>query len=57
MSDHQSGNKHRHDIGHPDHGAASTEMTTKGIQFALGASIVGTFALIVYLAIVSAGSV
>ncbi|MBT8495448.1 MAG: hypothetical protein KJO07_20535 [Deltaproteobacteria bacterium] len=54
MSEH-SGNKHRHDIGHPDHGAEATEQVTRGIQFALGVAIVGTIGLIVYLAAVSVG--
>ena len=55
MSETESGNKHRHDIGHPDHGAKSTELVTRGIQFALGAAIVGTVALVIYLAAVSVG--
>ncbi len=41
--------KHRHDIGHPDHGPSSTELTTKGIQLALALTILGTVALLVYI--------
>ena len=51
----ESGNKHRHDIGHPDHGAVATEQVTRGIQFALGMAIAGTLALVIYLAALSAG--
>ena len=50
MSDTNPGElKHRHDVGHPDHGARATELVTRGIQFALGASILGTLALLIYL--------
>ena len=41
--------KHRHDIGEPDHGPTSTEVTTKGIQLALGVGIFGTIVVLVYL--------
>jgi len=48
--------KHRHDIGHPEHGARSTELVTRGIQLALGAAILGTLALILYLVVARGGA-
>jgi hypothetical protein len=40
--------KHRHDLGHEDHGAKLAEGTTRGIQILLGLWIALTFALVVY---------
>lgn len=40
--------KHRHDVGDPDHGAASTEPMTRAIQFVLGGAILGTAVLLVW---------
>lgn len=45
---HDSSLKHRHDVGEPDHGPTSTELTTRGIQLALGVGIFGTLALLIY---------
>lgn len=46
--------KHRHDLGHEDHGAVIAEGTTKGIQALLGFWILLTFVLIGW-ALVQAG--
>ena len=40
--------KHRHDLGHEDHGAVVTTGTTKAIQMMLGLWIALTLALVVY---------
>ena len=40
--------KHRHDIGHPDHGATTTAPITRAVQGVLSACIVLTLALVVY---------
>ena len=40
--------KHRHDLGHEDHGAVVTTGTTKAIQALLGLWIALTLALVVY---------
>jgi hypothetical protein len=40
--------KHRHDLGHEDHGPVVTAGTTKAIQMLLGLWIVLTLALVVY---------
>jgi hypothetical protein len=40
--------KHRHDLGHEDHGAVTAEGTTKTIQVLLGLWIVLTLVLVVY---------
>jgi hypothetical protein len=40
--------KHRHDLGHEDHGPVVTTGTTKAIQMLLGLWIVLTLALVVY---------
>jgi hypothetical protein len=40
--------KHRHDLGHEDHGPIVTSGTTKAIQAMLGLWIVLTLALVVY---------
>jgi hypothetical protein len=40
--------KHRHDLGHEDHGAKLAETTTRGIQILLGLWIALTLCLIVY---------
>ena len=41
--------KHRHDLGHEDHGPKIAEKTTRGIQTILGLWIALTMALIVYV--------
>jgi len=40
--------KHRHDLGHEDHGAKLAENTTRGIQILLGLWIALTLVLVVY---------
>ena len=40
--------KHRHDLGHEDHGPVVTVGTTKAIQMMLGLWIVLTLVLVVY---------
>jgi len=40
--------KHRHDLGHEDHGAIVTVGTTRAIQVMLGLWIALTLALVVY---------
>jgi len=40
--------KHRHDLGHEDHGPIVTTGTTKAIQAMLGLWIALTLALVVY---------
>lgn len=40
--------KHRHDLGHEDHGAKLAEGTTRGIQILLGVWIALSFGLVVY---------
>lgn len=46
--------KHRHDIGHPDHGPRQTAAITKNIQIVLGAAIIATAVLTIY-ALLAAG--
>lgn len=41
--------KHRHDLGHEDHGAKLAAGTTKAIQALLGLWIALTLALVVYV--------
>jgi hypothetical protein len=41
--------KHRHDLGHEDHGPKVAAGTTKTIQMLLGMWIALTFALVVYV--------
>jgi hypothetical protein len=41
--------KHRHDLGHEDHGPKVAAGTTKAIQLLLGMWIALTFALVVYV--------
>jgi hypothetical protein len=41
--------KHRHDLGHEDHGPKVAAGTTKTIQVLLGMWIALTFALVVYV--------
>lgn len=49
VSDSQEGlRKHRHDLGHEDHGAKLAEGTTRGIQMLLGLWIALTLGLVVY---------
>jgi len=38
--------KHRHDVGHPDHSAEVTEPFTRAIQGVLAACILSTIALV-----------
>jgi hypothetical protein len=40
--------KHRHDLGHEDHGAKLAQGTTRGIQILLGLWIALTFCLFAY---------
>ena len=40
--------KHRHDLGHEDHGAVVTNGVTRAIQMMLGLWIALTVALVVY---------
>ena len=40
--------KHRHDLGHEDHGPKVAERTTRGIQILLGLWIALTLCLVVY---------
>lgn len=40
--------KHRHDVGAPDHNAATTEPMTRAIQFVLGGAILATAVLLVW---------
>jgi hypothetical protein len=40
--------KHRHDLGHEDHGAKLAEGTTRGIQIILGLWIALTLCLVIY---------
>jgi hypothetical protein len=40
--------KHRHDLGHEDHGPKLAARTTRGIQTLLGLWIALTLALVVY---------
>lgn len=48
MSSQGSANKHRHDIGHPDHGPTTTEAVTKTIQVILALTIIATVGLTAY---------
>lgn len=41
--------KHRHDLGHEDHGPKVAEATTRGIQTILGLWIALTLGLVVYM--------
>ena len=43
--------KHRHDIGHPDHGPESTEGVTVGLQGLLAICIAITCGLVIWAAI------
>lgn len=43
-----SENKHRHDIGHPDHGPETTEAITGALQGVLGICIAITAALVLW---------
>jgi hypothetical protein len=40
--------KHRHDLGHEEHGAKLAEGTTRGIQILLGLWIALTLCLVIY---------
>ena len=40
--------KHRHDLGHEDHGSKLLSSTTRTIQVMLGMLIIATFALVIY---------
>lgn len=40
--------KHRHDIGHPDHGPVTTEQLTAGLQGLLGICIAVSCALVIW---------
>lgn len=41
--------KHRHELGHGDHGPVMEARTTRGIQILLGSWIVGTLLLTIYV--------
>ena len=41
--------KHRHDLGHEDHGPVMAARTTRGIQILLGMWIAGTLLLAIYV--------
>lgn len=41
--------KHRHDLGHEDHGAKLAEGTTRAIQVLLGLWVALTLCLVVYV--------
>jgi hypothetical protein len=41
--------KHRHDLGHEDHGPVVAVHTTKGIQALLGLLVALTFALVLWM--------
>jgi hypothetical protein len=43
--------KHRHDLGHEDHGPKLAEGTTRGIQILLGLWIALTLGLVLYTVI------
>lgn len=43
--------KHRHDLGHEDHGSVMAERTTRGIQMVLGLWIALTGAALLWAAI------
>jgi hypothetical protein len=47
--------KHRHDLGHEDHGPVLAAHTTRGIQALLGLWIALTLALVVYVLVGAAG--
>jgi hypothetical protein len=47
--------KHRHDLGHEDHGPKLAAGTTRAVQILLGLWIALTLALVVYAVIGSAG--
>jgi len=46
--------KHRHDLGHEDHGPVVAAKTTRGIQTLLGLWIALTFALVLWMIVDSA---
>ncbi|HTE54379.1 MAG TPA: hypothetical protein VK698_26170 [Kofleriaceae bacterium] len=51
---HDPNKKHRHDVGHPDHGAVATEGITRAIQGLMLLLIAGSAALaIVAIALAS----
>ena len=47
--------KHRHDVGHPDHGPVTTEPVTRAIQALLLVLIAGVCALAAYALVLAAG--
>ena len=48
--------KHRHDLGHEDHGPKLAAGTTRGIQSLLGLWIALSLALVVYMLIDASGA-
>lgn len=48
--------KHRHDLGHEDHGPKLASGTTRAIQSLLGLWIGLTFALVIYVLIDATGA-
>jgi hypothetical protein len=49
--------KHRHDLGHEDHGAKLAAGTTRGIQALLGLWIALTLVLVIYVMVDASRSV
>jgi hypothetical protein len=41
--------KHRHDLGHEDHGPVVAAKTTRGVQTLLGLWVALTFALVLWM--------
>ena len=50
---HDPAQKHRHDVGAPDHGPRKTEAVTRSIQGLLGLAIILTGALLIYAVLVA----
>jgi hypothetical protein len=40
--------RHRHDVGQVSHGPRSQEALMRGIQYTLGACVIGTIVLLIY---------
>lgn len=45
---HEARRKHRHDLGHEDHGPVVAAGTTRGIQVILGMWVLFTFILVIW---------
>jgi hypothetical protein len=48
--------KHRHDLGHEDHGPVLAQGTTRAIQVLLGLWVALTVGLVIYSLVVMSGS-